>query len=68
VLSGWVSDDQSPIGYSVTFSGIISGQAVVGADFHFTYTFQVSPEYHGEICAVTNDSLGLASNEASVTI
>jgi hypothetical protein len=68
VLSGWVSDDQNPEGTSVLFSGIIGGTTVVEADLHFTYTFQVPSDFHGEICAVAYDSLGLASNEATVTI
>lgn len=68
VLSGWVSDDQSPGGTTVMFSGIIEGQALVEADNHFSYAFQVSPDLHGEICAITYDYLGLASNEATVTI
>ncbi len=67
-LRGWVSDDQIPSGDTVEFSGIITGQTVVGADFYFSYIFQISPEFHGEITAVTHDFMGLASNEPSVTI
>ena len=68
-LQGWVSDDQSPVGDIVVFSGIASGLATVGTDFHFSYTFEILIlDFHGEIMAVTSDLMGLLSNQPSVNI
>jgi len=68
-LRGWVSDDQNPAGDIVVFSGIASGLATVGTDFHFSYSFEILiPGFHGEITAVTSDTMGLLSNQPSVYI
>ena len=68
VVSGWVSDNVDPTGYTVQLSGVISASVMVAADDHFSYVFQFDPQLHGAIFALTHDMQGLLSNEPFVNI
>lgn len=67
-IQGFVSDDQDPTGYTVTISGVLNVQLIVGADDWFIYTFEADPEFSGTIFSQTQDVYGLFSNIAFITV
>ena len=64
IVSGWVSDNVDPTGYTVQISGTRSGLTLVAGDDHFSFAFQADPSSSGVIYAQTQDMQGLLSNVA----
>jgi hypothetical protein len=67
-LSGWVSDDQDPTGYHVLLTGVINESIQVDNNDHFSFGFAYDPVLHGAIYAITQDLLGVLSNEPFVNV
>ena len=70
MFTGMVTDvDDDPIGWTVTFSGVLSGHyAVVQADGTFAYSVYLPPETFGDALAQTEDPHGAESNVAAFWI
>ena len=67
-LSGWVSDDQDPTGYHILLTGVINESLQVDNNDHFSFGFAYDPAIHGAVYAITQDFLGLLSNEPVVNV
>jgi hypothetical protein len=62
VFFGSVVDDTSPVGLTITFGGILSGQVCyVRSDG--TFSFSISLSTSGTVTSITQDAGGLWSSE-----